>query len=166
MWPFKKRLELPGIEWGADGQITWTLTDEEEVEIRELFAMLVESEGEGCYIGVDTHKAMTAWGLLSYAQHQVMRADRADSGTVERNICFRKALAAATKAYSSHPLPIYMFDIGCILEMLGDEASARDAFRSFLESYQNFEPADVDEIAMRHRDIGVAVKEARQRMGT
>jgi len=57
----------------------------------------------------------------------------ADQGVVDEDLCFRKALAAATKAYSLHSLPIYMFDMGCIFEMLGDTTSAQGAFRSFLE---------------------------------
>ena len=88
----------------------------------------------------------------------------ADQGVVDEDLCFRKALAAATKAYSLHSLPIYMFDMGCIFEMLGDTTSAQDAFRSFLESQRKFVPSDVDRITLAQRDVDAALSEARDRL--
>jgi hypothetical protein len=169
VWPFDKKSRLPGIEQHADGRVSFTFTDEEEAEVSNLFRMLKDSdrytERDICYIHPDAEKAMTAWALVSYAQSQVILAEMADKGVVDRDLCFRKALAAAGKAYSLHSLPIYMFDMGCIFEMLGDTVSAQDAFRSFLESQRNFKPSGVDNIALRQRDIEAAVREARERIG-
>jgi len=169
MWPFKKRPTLPGVTQHANGQISFTLTDEEEAEVNNLFRMLKDSshekeQGTWC-IHPEAHKAMTAWALIGYAQRQVTLAEMADKGVVDKDLCFRKALAAATKAYSLHSLPIYMFDMGCILEMLGDSASAQGAFRSFLESQREFKPSDVDRIALEQRDLEAAIREARERTG-
>ncbi len=168
MWPFKERSKLPGVEQHPNGQISFTLTDEEQAEIDSFVRVMNESSEEteqgAWYIHPEAHKAITAWALISYAQSQVTLVEMADKGVVDKDFCFRKALAAATKAYSLHSLPIYMFDMGCIFEMLGDSASARDAFRSFLESQRNFKPSDVDRITLGRRDVEAAVKEALDRL--
>jgi hypothetical protein len=103
--------------------------------------------------------------MVHSSRSQVTLAEMADSGVVDKNFCLRKALAAAGKAYSLHSLPIYMFDMGSILEMLGDTASARDAFRSFLELQRKFRLSDVDRITLKQRDVEAAVEEALDRLG-
>src|ERR1035441_9895271 len=123
-----------------------------------------ENEQGTWYIHPDAHKAMTAWSLIGYARTQVTSAEMADKGAVDKDLCFRKALAAATKAYSLHHLPIYMFDMGCIFEMVRDTASAQSAFRSFVESQRKFTPSDVDRITLKQRDIEAAVREALDRL--
>lgn len=170
MWPFERRQDLPGIEWDAEGEIIWAFTDEEEAEVQGIFSNL-EEVGEqrgkgGLHIHADAHKAMTAWALVSYAKAQVFRGESQDSDAVSQELCLRKALAALSKAYLVHPLPIHMFDVGCLLEMLQENASARNAFKSFLEMHQSFKPSAIDEYVLKHRDIEAAVREARQRLGT
>jgi hypothetical protein len=168
MWPFKKRSMLPGVDQQPNGQISFTLTDEEQAEVDSFFRMMKESSEETkqgtLYIHPDAHRAMTAWALIGYAQHQVTLAEMAEKADVDKALCFRKALAAATKAYSLHSLPIYMFDMGCIFEMLGETASAKAAFRSFLEAQQKFKPSDVDRITLGQRDVEAAVEEALDRL--
>jgi hypothetical protein len=168
MWPFPKKSRSPGVEQHPNGQISFALTDEEEAEVNRVFQMMKDSRQETeqgtRYIHPDAHKAMTAWALIGYAQAQVTLAEMADKGVVDKDLCFRKALAAASKAYSLHSLPIYMFDMGCIFEMLGDTASAQGAFRSFLESQRTFQPSDVDRIALGQRDVEAAVREAHERI--
>ncbi len=168
MWPFSKKSKLPGIERHQDGRVSFTLTDEEEAEVNRFFRMLKDSYQETeqgtWYIHPDAHKAMTAWALIGYAQSQVTLAELADKRIVDRDLCFRKALAAASKAYSLHSLPIYLFDMGCIFEMLADTASAQDAFRSFLESQRKFKPSDVDRITLGKRDVDAAIREACHRI--
>jgi hypothetical protein len=168
VWPFPKKSNLPGVEQHSNGQISFTLTDEEEAEVNRFFQMMKgasqEAEQGTWYIHPDAHKAMTAWALIGYAQSQVTLAEMADKGVVDKDLCFRKALAAASKAYSLHSLPIYLFDMGCIFEMLADTASAQGAFRSFLESQRKFKASDVDRITLRHRDVEAAVSEALGRL--
>lgn len=168
MWFFKKRSKLPGVKQQPNGQVSFTLTDEEQAEVSSFFRMMNESSQKNeqgtWYIHPKAHRAMTAWALIGYARSQVTSAEMADEGVIDKDVCYRKALAAAGKAYSLHSLPIYMFDMGCILEMLGDTASARDAFRSFLELHQKFTPSDVDRITLGQRDIEGAVEEALDRL--
>jgi len=109
MW-FKRKQRLPGIHQHRSGQVSFTLTGEEQAEIDSLFRMMQES-GEGTelrtwYIHPEAHKAMTAWALISYARSQVTLTGMADEAVVDKDLCFRKALAAASKAFSLHPLPI------------------------------------------------------------
>lgn len=163
MWPFKKDRGLPGGKREVDGQISFTLTDEEDAAIRRFFSIMKGTGGEGeLYIHPEAHRAMTAWALIGYAQDQVCRAENPaqnPEGFVQ------KALASAMKAYSLHPLPIYMFDMGCLFRMLDDEASARDSFQTFLRANQTFKPTESDRIALSNRDIDAAVLEARRSLG-
>jgi hypothetical protein len=155
MW-FKKKSKLPGVERLPNGEVSLALTDEEQAEVDRFFRMMESGQTEGTlYIHPDAHKALTAVALIGYARSQVILSETAD-----KDLCFRKALAAATKAYSLHCLPIYMFDIASIFELLGDNGSAQDAFRSFLRSQQEFKPSDVDRIALRERDVEEAIRQA------
>ena len=170
MWPFTQKSNLPTVEQGEEGQATLVLTEEEQAEIRNFFATFGKPEGAGSdeswYMHPAAYRALTAWALIGYAQDQVMFCEIADEDVVDRNTCLRKALEAARKAYCVHPLPIYMFDMGCLLEMLGDVSSADNAFRSFLESQQMFQPTSMDEIALKNRDVNAAIAEAQERLTT
>lgn len=165
MWPFPKTPKLPGVEQQPDGRISFTLTDEEKAHINGFFRMMVnpnEGTGEGkWYIRSDAEEAITASQLIDYAKLQVKFAD---IGEADKTLCLHKALAAAMKAASIHPLPIYMFDTGCIFEMLEAPDSARDMFRSFLESQRNYKASEVDEFYLRLRDIEAAVRYAEERI--
>lgn len=169
MWPFSKKPKLPGIEQHADGRISLTLTDEEKAEVNSFFQMMKDSDDEqeegDWFVHPDLHKAMTAMALSMYAQTQVSLVKLADEDAVDKQECLHKALAAAGKAYSLHALPVFMFDVACIFDMLGDNGSARDAFRSFLTSQEQFRPSDVDNIALSQRDVNAAIREARERIG-
>lgn len=166
MWPFKKKSELPGVEQHPSGEVSFTLTDEEQAEVSSFFrAMESGQDEEGTlYIHPEAHKAMTALALIGYAKQQVMLSGTGVDG-VGKDHCNRKALAAAMKAYSFHSVPIYMFDMGCIFDMLGKKTSAAEAFRSFLESQKIFKPSDVDRIALRERDVAEAIRHARTELG-
>jgi hypothetical protein len=168
MRSFKKKSKLPGVEQRPDGQLTLTLTDEEQAEVDGFFRMMQgvseETEPGAWYIHPEAHKGMTAWALIGYAQSQVRLVEMADKAVVDKELCFRKALAAATKAYSLHSLPIYMFDVGCMFEMLGETTSALNAFRSFLESQRKFKASDMDMISLRQRDVEAAIREAEERV--
>jgi hypothetical protein len=115
VWPFKKKeRHLPGFKQHADGQVSFTLTEEEETAIRRFFSMMKSSGDKGeLYIHPEAHKAMTAWALIGYSQDQVWRAGNAPSNNQQS--CFQNALGSAMKAYSIHPLPIYMFDMAACL---------------------------------------------------
>jgi hypothetical protein len=165
MWPFKQKTTLPGVERQPNGPISFTLTDEEQDEVSSFFRVLNDpnqQETGEMYIHPDAHKAMTALALIGYVKHQVILSETY-TDRIDKDLCIRKALAAAMKAHSFHSVPIYMFDMGCIFEILGDTPSAQEAFRSFLELQRVFQPSDVDRIALRERDVGEAIKQAVER---
>lgn len=164
MWPFIKSENLPGIKQESNGEISFTLTDEEDAEIRNHFSALKSASGESeLYVHPEAHRAMTAWALIGYSQSQVLLCENADPGIVDRSRCIRKALAAAAKAYSLHSLPIYLFDMACLLEMLGNTASAKEAFRTFLTAQSKFQPTDLDTVILRNRNVDEAQEQARRR---
>jgi hypothetical protein len=166
MWPFKKDWSVPGFKREPDGRISFKLTEDEEAEVRNFFAAVrnpEESDGDW-YIHPEAKRAMTAWALIGYSRSQVSLAE-IGAPNANRYEFLQKALAAATKAYSLHPLPIYMFDMGSLFEMLGDRASARDAFENFLDAHCRFNPSDLDSMILKNRDVDAAVREARKSVG-
>ncbi len=170
VWPFGKKRELPGVEQQPDGRISFTLTDEEKAYIdgfldmiaKEAHASSQETKEEGAwYVPADFKDAAAAWQLIDYAKLQVKLADADEA---DKELCFRKALAAAAKAYRFHPLPIYLFDVGCILDMLGDPDSAQISFRSFLELQRDFKVSELDKIFLKQRNVESALRQARERV--
>jgi hypothetical protein len=165
MWPFGKKLKLPGIEQKSNGEIEFTLTDEEEAEVNDFNKMLQESGQElvagDLLLHPDAVKAMTAWALGGYARRQVKLAEESVAGKLRLN----KALAATMKAYSLHPLPIYMFDMGCVHALLGNTTLERNAFKIFLDSQATVKPSRLDSIVMTQRNIDAAIQTAHERLG-
>jgi hypothetical protein len=82
MWPFNKASKLPGVEQQPNGQISFTLTAEEQAEVDSFFRLMKESSQETekgtWYIHPDAQKAMTARALIGYAQSQVASAEIVD----------------------------------------------------------------------------------------
>lgn len=149
MWSSNaKGPKLPGVEQHPDGRVSFTLTDEEKAHIDRFFQMISDgnqdTEEGSWYIRSDFQQPAIAWQLMDYALSQVRLTELADKDRVDKTLCLHKALAAAMKAGSIHPLPIYMFDTGCIFERLGATDSARDMFRLFLESQRNYKVSDTD----------------------
>jgi hypothetical protein len=58
-----------------------------------------------------------------------------------------------------------MFDMGSLFEMLGERASARDAFQTFLSACRGFNPTELDTMILKNRDVDAALCEARKSLG-
>lgn len=149
MRPFTtSRPKLPGLEHHPDGRVSFTITDEEKAHVDRFFQMMADSnqdteEGKW-YMRSDLQQAAVAWQLMDYALSQVRLTEVADKDKVDKHSCLHKALAAALKAHSLHPLPIYLFDTGCIFERLEAPDSARDFFGLFLDAQRNYKASEAD----------------------
>jgi len=105
---------------------------------------------------------MTAMGLCNYAKHQIIQSEF-DSNKKKKKEFINKAIASVSKAYSICPLPIYMYDLACFMEMNDKNDEAKNAFKSFLELQENFKPSHIQEMLLnaQARDIDEAIKDAK-----
>jgi len=74
------------------------------------------------------------------------------------------AYDAAAKACSIFPVPINLFDFGCLLQEQGRHGKARVLFKEFLKRARIMNLDPVEELAMSKRDIAGAIEHARQSM--
>lgn len=108
---------------------------------------------------------MTAQGLFNYAKDQIMRCDF-DINKGDKKEFINKAIASVSKAYNFCPLPIYIYDLACFMEMNDKINEAKDTFRFFLELQSNFKPNQIQEILLNahNRDINEAIKDAKEKL--
>jgi hypothetical protein len=168
MWPFRKKTKLPGFNKDHYGNWIFELTDEERREVQSIFDMLKDPEGTWCVkkeAADDIQQGMAALGLSFYAIGQILQS-KLDIYKEREEEFVNKAIASTMKAYSFCPLPIYMYDIACFMEMNGRISEARSVFGSFLELQSKFKPSQIQEIIsnVQRRDIDEAIKYAKEKV--
>jgi len=162
MWPFRRSNNKLGFTRDREGNLTVELTTDEQAEARKTFQMF---EGYSVHKSVAEifERGLTAFALANYAKSQAI-ASQFTSNTVETQGLLEKAVAAILKACSIHELPIYLYDSGCLFEMLGKGQAATDMFHNFVRSQAVFEPTQLNELFLRNRDIDEAVRDARAKL--
>ena len=168
MWPFSKKINLPGFKRDNQGNLMFELTEEEKQEIQKVFDMFKRPDSEFIVkkeAADEIQQGMMAMGLFNYAKHQIIHSDF-DSNKKKKKEFIDKAIASVSKAYSFCPLPIYMYDLACFIEMNGKNDEARNAFKSFLELQENFKPSQIQEMLLnaQARDIDEAIKDAKDKL--
>jgi hypothetical protein len=168
MWPFSRKPNLPGFKRDDQGNLIFELTEEEKREVEKVFAMLKRPDGEIVVkkeVADEIEKAMIAMGLFNCAKDQIMQSEF-DSNKGKKMQFIDKAIASVTKAYTFCPLPIYMYDLACFMEMNGRNDEARIAFRSFLELQEKFSPSQTQGILLnaQQRDVDEAIKDAKAKI--
>ena len=160
MWSFRSRKELPGLTRHKDGKLSFRFTHDEEQAINEQVELC-----KGYYVHKSLYqkfeKSLIGRGLFCYAKSQSMRASLASHNKSE---CMEKAIAAISKAYNFHQLPIYLYDLASFTAMANYHSSSKNIFRLFLERQADFKPDQMDEIAMQDRDIQEAIRDAKSRL--
>ncbi len=164
MWLFNKKTNLPGFKKDNQGNLMFELTDEEKQEVQKVFDVLKSSEGEFVVkkeSADEIQRGMIAQGLSFYAKDQIIQSEF-DSNKDKKEEFINKAIASISKAYSFCPLPIYLYDLACFMEMNGKNKEAKDIFRKFLKLQNNFKPTRIQEILLntQQRDVDEAIKEA------
>lgn len=162
MWPFRNEQNLPGFSRDRKGIYTFTLTDEEQTEINKQFDLFKDF-----YVHPSAaerlRKGVMARGLTYYAQHQIMISgfEKQES---DKKLLIEKAMAAALKAYSLYPLPIYLYDLASFTEMARDVTAAKEAFKKYLNAQSSFKPDQIDKIFLQERDVDEAIKDAKSKI--
>lgn len=157
MWPFKKK----GFSLDQLG-----LTPEEKREVSDFFHSYTTPDGR--YIGREAQstsviKGLVAHGLWKFAEQKIVSADF-DFQSVHREALINKAISAVRKAYTIHPLPIYLYDLANYLELNGKTLAADEALQAFLKAQEQYEPEDHDEIFLHNRDLEAALADAKQKL--
>lgn len=168
MWPFSKKINLPGFKRDSQGNLMFELTDEEKREIQKSFDMFKSPEG-GLYVKKESadelQNGITARSLFLYCLKQIKQFELEPNKNKKEEF-INNAIASISKAYSFCPLPIYIYDLACFMEMNGKINEAKDTFESFIELQNNFNPNQIQEILLNNpaRDINEAIKDAQSKL--
>ena len=159
MWPFRKKISAD--EYKLKGQ-SFELTQEEQQAVARAFEMF-----EGVAVlkeYADAVQRMTAArALVEYAQEKILDSERELQTTV-RSKLIEKALVACFKACNIYPLPIFDYDLACLMEMAGKPHESKGMFEKFLTWQITFKPTQIDEAYLKQRDVEQAIVEARQKL--
>ena len=155
---FNKKSEIFGIEKDKNGNLNFTLTEEEEQEVENTSKMF---EVYALYPDfVDSiQNGSIAFALSNYAQSQVAMSEW-PSNNENRKKFIEKAIASTSKAYSYYQLPIYLYDLACFMEFRGEADESKQLFSEFLKKQSEFKPNQIDEWILMDRDIDAAIKDA------
>lgn len=164
MWPFNKKKTLPGFSHDEQGNLKFSLTDEESAAIQQMFDSLKQPGGE-FYVkeeyADDITKGMGSQALMFYAREQITFSNL-DSNKADKQKFIKKAIAAIGKAYSFFPLPIYLYDLACFIELAGNKEAAKNTFREFVKTQSKYRYNKIGEMLLnaQGRDIDEAIKDA------
>jgi tetratricopeptide (TPR) repeat protein len=162
MWPYKRGRKLPGISKDNRGEYTFDFTVEEREAINKAFNIFDEKYIIHEKFADQIQNVTIAFALSNYAIDQVYYSKTKTNKKI-RFETLEKAIAAITKAYSIYPLPIYLYDLACFMEMAEKRDIAKRNFRTFLEKYSEFKPDKFSEVLMSQRDIEKAVSDAQSK---
>ncbi|MBN2591726.1 MAG: hypothetical protein JXA96_17805 [Sedimentisphaerales bacterium] len=162
MWEFIERINIPGFEVGQNGNISFKLTEEEKKEVDRIFDMF---KGYAIHRDVadDFNNGSISFALCNYAKQQFSLFEM-DIQTKESPTSIEKALAAIVKAYSFYKLPIYLYDIACGLEKVGNIEESKKFFVEFLKRQAEYQTKQIDAAFMKHRDIDKALNDAKEKI--
>ena len=162
MWPFNQEPE-PG-EFDLD---RYQLTPDEQREIGIVFDTFLSPDGRRIGKEVhseEVHRGLIAHGLWNYAEQKMVSADY--FWREGREVYVNQAISSIKKAYAIYHLPIYIFDLARYEETIGRLVAAGDAYRAFLQAHTQCELSEFDHLLLRDRNLGEAVRRARERLGT
>ncbi len=168
MWPFGDEISLPRFKKDIRGNLIFELTEEEDLAVQKQFDSFkrpVEVFAVRKEVVDETNRGITAQALFHYATLQITLSGF-DSNKNNSKEFIDKAIASIAKAYSFCPLPIFIYDLACFIEMNGRTKEAKGVFKSFLDLQNNFKPSQMQEIFLNTlgRDIDEAIKDAKVKL--
>lgn len=163
MWAFKHKPDLPGITISENGELTFELCDDEKDEVQIVMRDFEEKTKDRFFREDELdeiERGFIAWALYTYACNQAALVAY-DSTADEAKCHVTNAASAALKAYSIHPLPIYLYDYGFFMGMLTEEEIAKEVFSRFLDLQAQYVPSQVGQLFLKRRDVQDAINFAR-----
>jgi len=111
-------------------------------------------EGMTAIVPQKVKDGMTAQGLIEYVE-DLMRQLRDCDSDDEMATLMDKAIKAQMKAYAVHNLPVYLFQVAGMFELVGDADNAKEFFRQFLKAQSNFIPDNIDTMFLNQTDFDI-----------
>lgn len=145
-------------------------TDKEAAAIRttlDRYAAIANEEapeGTSVIVPEKAIDAITAKALAEYVEDLMRELDECEPE--EMLMIMDQAIKAQMKAYAVHNLPVYLFQVGGMFELLGDDASAKEFFGLFLRMQEEFRPDRIDTIFLNstHFDMPRVIALAREKI--
>jgi|SRR5271157_149843 len=169
MWPLSRQHSYPGVQEHPNGEITFSLTEEEAREsdqaLKAFEGLLVHPEAAERIRDGTIAVALSRYAKNLVTTHCVGITEseyRANRRAFEAAI--EKAVAAEWKASSLCPLPIFLYHRASFLQMLGMKTQAKELFASFLRRHSEFKMDQVDRALSNYEgtDIDRALLHASQ----
>jgi hypothetical protein len=140
---------------------------EEEVAFVERHLSLFCKAPDGCSV-IATNKVrngLISQGLRYYAEQLIEEAERIPNDPRSIQV-LDKAIRAMMKAYACHNLPIQLYNIAGMFEMVGKDEDAKRFYGLFLREWFSFKPDVADQIMQQeiHIDTDQAILRARRRI--
>jgi hypothetical protein len=151
MWPFRKhsgKYEPACLKLIPKDPIE--LTKEEQDEVQKGFDRVHQSAGPGQRLAVKKeHVQSFQYSIAAMALH--WRAEELAlqlriglvRPTADRERIIEEMLSAASKACAFFPVPIYLYHLGCAMELAGKVDDACETFRMFLHWQREFKPDEI-----------------------
>jgi len=160
-WPFGNELECFGLRRDEDGGFVFDYTEEEQQEIKNTFKLFAEFKVNPDY--ADTlQKGITARALSNYSREQAT-VYAVESEDESRNFLY-KAFAAIAKAYSIYQLPVYLYDLACLMELNKNVTEAKKTFEKFLHKQSEYAPQIIDEALLGQYDIEQMISDSQNKV--
>jgi hypothetical protein len=166
---FKARSNVP--KGYSEVKVTFT---EEEIGAMNThldeYAAIVDADapdGMMMYVHPKVKEAMKATALTEYAKDLVGQRMDDCASAAEMKRVLDKAIKAQMKAYAIHNLPVYLYLIGMMFEIMSEADNANDFFRHFLRAQEEFKPDKIDTIFLNQAgfDTSKLVIMAKQKVG-
>lgn len=167
MWLFSKKQKLPGFKKDNQENLIFELTEEEKQVVQEVFDLLKNSYPKSeFYAEQDVIDGLTSMGLFNYAREQIKLAYSESDKNKEKEF-IEKAIASISKAHYFCPLPVYLYDLACFMEMNGRKDVAKSVFSEFLGLQENFKPSQIQKSLLKTqaRDEGFITNDAKNKLG-
>ena len=125
------------------------LTEEEREAVNRTlgrFAAVAKAQApEGMYAAVSLkmRNGMIAQGLTEYVEDVMGQLRHCESNTEVPSL-MNKGIKAMMKAFAIHNLPVYLFQIAGMFELVGDSVNAKKFYRDFLQQQRTFKPDGTD----------------------
>jgi hypothetical protein len=142
------------------------LTDEESLEVQKAFEIYKGYVADKENLD-ELQRAVTGQALYFYANEQIQQSLYVASNEQEKRKYVSKAIASMGKAFIISQIPIYLYDLACLIEMDGRGDAAKDKFKNFLELQSNYKPSKFQEVFSKtlQRDINAALRHAKEKDG-
>jgi len=148
-------------------------TEEEQKSVNEYLEKLGriarEETGQEMLVHPEVRKQMIALGLVFYGDELLLELQRNVAAQRDRINLVNKIITANVKAYKIYSIPILLFQIAGLMELINDKNTAA-IYRQFLNCQRGYIPSELDMLFLNQigadvAEVNEAIKTAQQKVG-